>query len=181
MLDGKQVNCLASIQLLMKLSNHPSLVVEEEKPTQKTGSRRTVSKQSSYCEDEKEIHAAPGSHGIAKFLPYNQGRGAFAPVHPEWSGKMYVLFRLMREMRKPGNGNDKIVIISNYTQTLDLIGRMCREHNWGFCRLDGSVTMKKRQKMVDDFNDPESSLTAFLLSSKAGGWYVMIVKNAPWL
>ena len=27
----------------------------------------------------------------------------------------------------------------------------------------------KRQKMVDEFNDPHSSLVAFLLSSKAGG------------
>lgn len=51
-------------------------------------------------------------------------------------------------MRKPGNGGDKIVIISNYTQTLDLIGKMCRENGWGFCRLDGSIGMKKRQKMV---------------------------------
>lgn len=97
----------------------------------------------------------------------------------------------MKEMRKPGNGNDKIVIVSNYTQTLDLIGRMCRENNWGFCRLDGSISMKKRQKMVshscailpfyhsdgvysfvlqcEEFNDPTSSLVAFLLSSKAGG------------
>ena len=85
---------------------------------------------------------------------------------------MFVLYRLMKEMRKPGNGSDKIVIVSNYTQTLDLIGRMCRENSWGFCRLDGSIGMKKRQKMVDDFNDPSSSLVAFLLSSKAGGWYV---------
>jgi len=64
----------------------------------------------------------------------------------------------------------RIVIVSNYTQTLDLIGRMCRESHWGFCRLDGSIGMKKRQKMVDEFNDPSSSLIAFLLSSKAGGW-----------
>jgi DNA repair and recombination RAD54-like protein len=76
------------------------------------------------------------------------GGGRNAPVHPELSGKMFVLWRLMREMRKPGNGGDKIVIVSNYTQTLDLIGRMCRENNWGFCRLDGSISMKKRQAMV---------------------------------
>ena len=77
-------------------------------------------------------------------------------------------------MRKPGNGNDKIVIVSNYTQTLDLIGSMCNENSWGFCRLDGSISMKKRQQMVDQFNDPSSSLIAFLLSSKAGGWYAVI-------
>src|SRR3569832_2258877 len=87
---------------------------------------------------------------------------AFYPSHSYRSGKMFVLYRLMNEMLKPGNGNDKIVIVSNYTQTLDLIGRMCRENNWGFCRLDGSIGMKKRLKMVDDFNDPSSSLIAFL-------------------
>jgi DNA repair and recombination RAD54-like protein len=129
-------------------------------------------------------------------MPYEaMAGGRNAPVYPELSGKMFVLWRLMREMRKPGNGGDKIVIISNYTQTLDLIGRMCKENNWKSCRLDGSISMKKRQAMVsliytclrttnllgayvfvfyllqqcDEFNDPSSSLVAFLLSSKAGG------------
>jgi DNA repair and recombination RAD54-like protein len=175
MLDGKQVNCLASIQLLMKLSNHPSLVVDEDRSfggkVGGGGNRRSAAKTTRYTDDnDKESTAAPGADGIARFLPASGGGGRSAPVHPEWSGKMYVLWRLMKEMRKPGNGNDKIVIISNYTQTLDLIGKMCQENSWGFCRLDGSVTMKKRQKMVDEFNDPSSSLIAFLLSSKAGGW-----------
>ena len=184
MVDGKQVNCLASIQLLMKLSNHPSLVVDEDKSyTSKAAAnkRSAASKKIKYTDDdEKESTAAPGADGIAKYLPYNPGgggRGSFAPVHPEWSGKMLVLYRLMKEMRKPGNGNDKIVIISNYTQTLDLIGRMCKENSWRFCRLDGSVSMKKRQSMVDEFNDESSSLIAFLLSSKAGGWYVFVVDD----
>lgn len=133
------------------------------------GGRRANAKKVKYSEDDKETAAAPGAEGVSKFLPYDGAAGRNGPVHPEWSGKMFVLYRLMKEMRKPGNGNDKIVIISNYTQTLDLIGRMCRENSWGFCRLDGSITMKKRQKMVDEFNDPCSSLVAFLLSSKAGG------------
>jgi len=183
-LDGKQVNCLSSIQMFMKLCNHPSLIAEEDKSSftkqnNNKAKRSTANKTVKYNEDEKESTAAPGADGVAKFLPYSTGegggggrRGDFAPIHPEWSGKMFVLFRLMKEMRKPGNGGNKIVIVSNYTQTLDLIGRMCRENSWGFCRLDGSITMKKHQKMVDEFNDPSSPLIAFLLSSKAGGWYV---------
>eukprot|EP00980_Cylindrotheca_fusiformis_P025859 scaffold14741_cov135-Cylindrotheca_fusiformis.AAC.9 len=169
-MDGKQVNCLGSIQMLMKLSNHPSLVAEDDATygNQQTG-RRAAAKQVKYIEDDEPSSAAPGADGIAKFLPFSSGGGRGGPVHPEWSGKMFVLYRLMKEMRRPGNGNDKIVIVSNYTQTLDLIGRMCRENSWGFCRLDGSITMKKRQKMVDEFNDPSSPLIAFLLSSKAGG------------
>jgi DNA repair and recombination RAD54-like protein len=101
-------------------------------------------------------------------LKKRRGGCNISPVRPELSGKMFVLWRLMVEMRKP-YCRDKIVIISNYTQTLDLIGRMCNENGWAFCRLDGSIGMKKRQKMVDDFNDPSSNLIAFLLSSKAGG------------
>lgn len=172
-LDGKQVNCLSSIQMLMKLCNHPRLVAEED-PRENLSSgnlRRAASRQQSYNEEEKSS-AAPGADGVSKFLPMDEcggGRGMNVPVRPEWSGKMFVLYRLMKEMRKPGNGSDKIVIVSNYTQTLDLIGKMCRENSWGFCRLDGSISMKKRQKMVDEFNDPSSSLIAFLLSSKAGG------------
>ena len=80
----------------------------------------------------------------------------------------------MTEMRKP-YCRDKIVIVSNYTQTLDLIEKMCLENGWPFCRLDGSIGMKKRQKMVDEFNDLSSNLVAFLLSSKAGGCELNLV------
>ncbi len=166
-LDGKQVNALGSIQMLMKLCNHPRLIAEEQgKDNKKKLGRRAATKTTKYTDGDEAPAAAPGADGIAKFMPFENGMGG---VRPEWSGKMFVLYRLMKEMRRPGNGGDKIVIVSNYTQTLDLIGKMCRENSWGFCRLDGSVTMKKRQKMVDEFNDPSSSLIAFLLSSKAGG------------
>ena len=177
--DGKQVNCLSSIQMLMKLCNHPRLVAEDELAEKaKIAARNAAALRPNYDEDDRRREkgqqhgassAAPGADGVNKFLPFVPGRRENQPVFPEWSGKMNVLFRLMKEMRKPGNGNDKIVVISNYTQTLDLIGKMCAENNWKSCRLDGSVTMKKRQKLVDEFNDPCSTLVAFLLSSKAGG------------
>ena len=73
----------------------------------------------------------------------------------------------MRRMR--ATGDERIVIVSNYTQTLDIVGQMCRENNWPFLRLDGTTSLKKRQKMVDEFNDPLAQAFAFLLSSKAGG------------
>jgi len=66
-------------------------------------------------------------------------------------------------------GDERIVIVSNYTQTLDIIGQLCREHHWPLLRLDGTTSLKKRQKMVDEFNDPMAQAFAFLLSSKAGG------------
>ena len=137
--------------LLVQLCNHPSLVVNDDVSSNLGQSSRggRNKKKISYAEEEEKSTAAPGADGIAKFMPYEaMSGGRNAPVYPELSGKMFVLWRLMREMRKPGNGGDKIVIISNYTQTLDLIGRMCKENNWKSCRLDGSISMKKRQAMV---------------------------------
>ena len=46
---------------------------------------------------------------------------------------------------------------------------MCQQEGWPCCKLDGSCSIKKRTKMVQDFNNPHDSLFAFLLSSKAGG------------
>ena len=88
-------------------------------------------------------------------------------VHPEYSGKMMVLERFLRSIKQ--TTNDKIVLISNYTQTLDVFERMCRNNRWGNFRLDGTMNINKRQKLVDKFNDPESPEFVFLLSSKAGG------------
>ena len=40
---------------------------------------------------------------------------------------------------------------------------------YGFVRLDGSMAIKKRAKLVAEFNDPASEDFVFMLSSKAGG------------
>lgn len=67
------------------------------------------------------------------------------------------------------NTTDKIVLVSNYTQTLDLFEKLCRKRGYTYCRLDGSMTIKKRSKVVDAFNKPDSDQFIFMLSSKAGG------------
>lgn len=40
---------------------------------------------------------------------------------------------------------------------------------YGVLRLDGTMTINKRQKLVDRFNNPDGHEFVFLLSSKAGG------------
>lgn len=94
-------------------------------------------------------------------------------VHTEYSGKMMVLERFLHTIR--ATSKDKIVLISNYTQTLDVFERMCRNNRWGSFRLDGTMAITKRQKLVDRFNDPESPEFIFLLSSKAGGCGINLI------
>jgi len=63
---------------------------------------------------------------------------------------------------------DRWVLVSNFTQTLDLFGELLQQNSMSFQRLDGSINANKRQVMVDSFNNDPSQY-AFLLSSKAGG------------
>ena len=93
---------------------------------------------------------------------------------PELSGKMLVLSRMMQTMRASKQG-ERIVIVSNYTQTLDLIQQMCEQACYPVLRLDGSISANKRTKLVDDFNSPTSGAFAFLLSSKAGGCGINLI------
>ncbi|XP_077249853.1 DNA repair/recombination protein isoform X2 [Tasmannia lanceolata] len=85
----------------------------------------------------------------------------------ELSGKMHVLARLLAHLRQ--QTDDRIVLVSNYTQTLDLFAQLCRERRYPYLRLDGSTSIGKRQKLVNHFNDPSKDEFVFLLSSKAGG------------
>lgn len=49
---------------------------------------------------------------------------------------------------------------------------LCR---YGFFRLDGTMATAKRQKLVDQFNNPEGKEFVFLLSSKAGGCGINLI------
>lgn len=66
--------------------------------------------------------------------------------------------------------DEKIVIVSNYTMTLDMIERLLTALSYAYLRLDGSTPANKRQAMVEKFNrTPKAANFAFLLSAKSGG------------
>ncbi|KAJ5976251.1 hypothetical protein N7481_009958 [Penicillium waksmanii] len=142
LLRGKGSQPLKAIGILKKLCNHPDLLdLANDLPG---------------CED-----AYPDD-----FTPPD-ARGRDREVKSWYSGKMMVLDRMLARIRQ--DTNDKIVLISNYTQTLDLFEKLCRSRAYGCLRLDGTMNIKKRSKLVDKFNDPEGPEFVFLLSSKAGG------------
>lgn len=142
LLRGKGSQPLKAIGILKKLCNHPDLLnLSEDLPG---------------CEE----------YWPEDYVP-KDGRGRDRDVKPWYSGKMQVLDRMLARIRQ--DTNDKIVLISNYTQTLDVFERLCRSRGYGSFRLDGSMNVNKRQKLVDKFNDPEGNEFVFLLSSKAGG------------
>ncbi|KAJ1957025.1 DNA-dependent ATPase protein rad54, partial [Dipsacomyces acuminosporus] len=104
----------------------------------------------------------------------NQSSSGSRPFHPKWSSKMALLDRMLMQIRRSPE-RDKIVLISNYTQTLDLFETLCKVRSYGYYRLDGSMSIPNRQKIVDRFNDPKDDSFVFLLSSKAGGCGINLV------
>nr|GLL47317.1 protein CHROMATIN REMODELING 25 [Ipomoea trifida] len=150
--ETKQSKILAYITALKKLCNHPKLIYE----TIKSGSPGTKG-------FEDCIHLFPQEMFSGRSGSWTGGAGLWV----ELSGKMHVLARLLAQLRQ--STDDRVVLVSNYTQTLDLFAQLCRERRYPFLRLDGSTSISKRQKLVNCFNDPSKDEFAFLLSSKAGG------------
>lgn len=86
----------------------------------------------------------------------------------EWIGKMFALDRMLHNLST--TTTEKIVIVSNWTSTLNLIQELCKLKRYPFLRLDGQTAQKQRQEYVDIFNrGSRSDSFVFLLSAKAGG------------
>ncbi|MCJ8745609.1 hypothetical protein PDJAM_G00132140 [Pangasius djambal] len=135
---------LACINALKKLCNHPGLLYNTIKE------KTTDDLYDSLCVD---------------LFPETYATGSFCTGD---SGKLLVLADLLAAI-KHVNCKDKVVLVSNYTQTLDLLQDLCAHLGYTWCRLDGQTPVAQRQRIVDSFNRPDSSHFLFLLSSKAGG------------
>lgn len=84
------------------------------------------------------------------------------------SAKLRVLDSLVHRIYT--TTQEKIVIVSNYTQTLDMIERLLTSLSYTYVRLDGSTPAKNRQSLVEKFNrSSQKNYFAFLLSAKSGG------------
>ena len=84
------------------------------------------------------------------------------------STKLRVLDQLLHTIRT--TTSEKVILVSNYTSTLDILAQLLVSLDHPFLRLDGSTPSSKRQDLVDGFNrSPACSCFAFLLSAKSGG------------
>ena len=142
--DGKKASpALVTITMLKKLCNHPDLIWEVL-----TDGRGKMAKLKKSFPSRYKIHTSDSDN----------------------SGKLDFVDAMLKELRvMPVRTRDKVVIVSNYTQTLNVIAALCKSLSVGYFQLDGNTPIKKRQQLVDQFNVAGSQEIVFLLSSKAGG------------
>lgn len=50
-------------------------------------------------------------------------------------GKLQVLGTMLKNLYT--DGEEKIIVVSNFTTTLDLIEKHCKQSKYPYCRLDG--------------------------------------------
>lgn len=62
----------------------------------------------------------------------------------------------------------RVLVFSQWTRIMDLLEVLLEDMGLAYLRLDGSTPVKVRQELIDTFNE-DSSITIFLLSTKAGG------------
>ena len=98
---------LAAITSLKKLVNHPDLIFE-------------------LCKSKKE-----GFENALDCYPKNYDGGS-GRLQPGLSGKLAILDVLLASVK--GTTSDKVVLVSNYTQTLDLFERLSRLRNYAYVR-----------------------------------------------
>jgi len=67
------------------------------------------------------------------------------------------------------NSNEKIIIFSQFTTTLDKLESIFKKLNYNYLRLDGSTTKSNRNKYIGEFQNVNSKYNIFLISLKAGG------------
>ena len=81
------------------------------------------------------------------------------------SGKLMRLDTLLRKLKADGH---RVLIFSQMTRMLDLLGEFLLYRHYRYFRLDGQTSLADRRDLVRNFqSDP--SVFAFILSTRAGG------------
>ena len=66
--------------------------------------------------------------------------------------------------------DDKMIIVSQWTSMLSLVGRFLKKRDIEFCEIKGDILLFKRNEIVESFNKKENdNVRVMLLSLTAGG------------
>jgi len=90
-----------------------------------------------------------------------------SPFTAERSHKLERLSEMLEEANAEG---DSVLIFTQFTEIGDqLVQYLSKEKHYPCHYIHGGVSRKKREQMIEDFQDPDSPPSIFVLSLKAGG------------
>ncbi|KXN90194.1 DNA repair and recombination protein RAD54B [Leucoagaricus sp. SymC.cos] len=147
---------LALIGVLTKISNSPILL----KATAESAK-----------EKEKSMFQKRNFTEAAKLIP-----GDARVDDMNLSGKLIALSQMLEVIWE--TTEEKCVLVSHYTSTLNILEAFCRKKRYSYSRLDGQTPQAQRQEYVNSFNKSnQRSGFIFLLSSKAGASRLCLIDS----
>ena len=94
----------------------------------------------------------------------------YSPADPEEvvraSGKVALLDSVLEKLKATGH---RVLLFSQMTRALDVLGDFLDLRGHRHLRLDGSTKTEDRARLLAEFNAPDSPFFVFLLSTRAGG------------
>ncbi|KAF5370698.1 hypothetical protein D9758_002095 [Tetrapyrgos nigripes] len=149
LVQGSTAESLALITLLTKVSSSPILL------------KATIDKERAKGNSAASKHR--NLYDAAALLPPDAQIDDMG-----LSGKFCALAKLLNAIKE--DTDEKCVLVSHYTSTLNILEAFCEKMNYSYYRLDGQTPAAKRQEYVNVFNKTNQKTSfLFLLSSKAGG------------
>ena len=179
MRPGSDAMALPVISSLKELCNHPELIrnttkdylenarVLLERTSPSLENKNGDDNNGDVSSNSSNSSSSGGGGSSSNTGKYDTIIKVPAVFDPTLSSKMTILIAMLE--RTASLCDDRFVLVSNYTKTLDLMQAVCDDRGWNAVRLDGSTKNSDRQNIVDQFNSSHSNSFIFLLSSKAGG------------
>ncbi|KAI8899813.1 SNF2 family N-terminal domain-containing protein [Globomyces pollinis-pini] len=92
---------------------------------------------------------------------------SFRPLNYIPSSKLNKLLETLESLKKT-NPEDKIIVFSQWTKMLDVVGQNLAPRNIQFTRLDGTLNHQKRDVVLQEFQS-DKSITVLLASLRSTG------------
>ncbi|DAZ93887.1 TPA: hypothetical protein N0F65_004734 [Lagenidium giganteum] len=151
-------NCvgLVCVAHLLKLSNHMELLKVNPRDPPELQESAAAFARVAFGDDLDTVG------GVQQVTSFQEMRA----LGTQTCGKMLVLEKLLAVWQRK---RQKTLLFSRSTRMLDILQLFLVSKAISYSRLDGSTRVEERQALVNAFNQPDSPVSVFLISTKAGG------------
>lgn len=104
---------------------------------------------------------------LAEITRLRQAACSAALVEKQWKGKTSKVEALLEALEPIVESGDSVLVFSQFTSFLSIVKKALDKAKVPYLYIDGSVSVKERQKLVEQFQKGECPV--FVISLKAGG------------
>ena len=104
---------------------------------------------------------------LAEITRLRQAACSAALVEKQWKGKTSKVEALLEALEPIVESGDSVLVFSQFTSFLSIVKKALDKAKVPYLYIDGSVSVKERQKLVEQFQ--EGKCPVFVISLKAGG------------